>query len=125
MLYTYKYKSGESFSYKCWNVKVEELLVGIYKISFSVDGDKIFLAILTALQKTGSFNESKIQSILQSAIHETSRLKYKPVDSFTTKMFSSYEKSGMEAQSYIDNKLGDGFLYAKKHNLLPSLNVFF
>ena len=125
MLYTYKYKSGESFSYKCWNVKVEERFGGIYEVSFTVDVTQILRAIDPALQKARSFNDTKIQSFLHSATNEIVSLQHKPVDSFTTKMFSSYEKSRLEAQSYIDNKLGDGFSYVKKNNLLPSIIVFF
>jgi len=125
MQYNYKYKSGETFTYKWWHITIDSVFGGTSKINFSIDGSSIYFAVSAALKESGAYKDIRVQAILNAAFSETVSLRPKPVDSITvTHMFKMWEKCRRDAQSHIDNVLGDGLSYAKKHNLYPSLSTF-
>lgn len=124
---SYKYKSGESFSYKWWNIKIEEYVLGSIRIYFSIDANQICYACLEAAKKSGSVNEGRLNSIFEKAISESTALNFKTIDTITVFHvgFSMWEKCRKDAQSHIDNVLGDGLSYVKRNNSLQSLSMFF
>ena len=120
----YNYKSGETFSYKWWSVKVEDVFFG-HRISFSIDGSALFFAIVKAAGESGISNDNKIKSRLESAVSESTIANYKVIDSIKVfHTFNLWEKCRRDAMLHIDTVLGDGLAYAKKHNSMPSLSMF-
>ncbi len=114
----YTYKSGESISYKGWNIKIEEI-TGFFKIYFAIDATSICFAYMDAVKNSG-INESEFITIWEKTLSESTKLDSKIVDSITVIHFgfSMWKKCREDAQSHIDNVLGDGLSYVKSKKLL-------
>lgn len=122
----YKYKSGETFSYKGWNIKVEEIFGASYKIYFSIDGNSLRNVYMDLAEKSGLLENAETkQLILSEAFSQTFRLSFQVIDTISViHCFSAWEKCRNDAHNRIDKVLGDVFTYLKKEKLFDKWLAF-